>query len=261
MARDDFSKQTIDVLAKRVGVRCSNPSCRKLTTGPRSESHYIVNIGVGAHITAATEGGSRFNRNLSTGQRQSPENGIWLCQNCAKLIDNDPARYTVNILGQWKAQAENAALAEVEGRSEAQSPEISAEIEIIYKVERQESARHDYRLEIVLKNLGAEPLGQYHIDVMMPARVIHNVENQFLYVRDRSTHDRAFFRVVSEKHRPREVLYPGDARPVMDVQYFIDNSLFQSRGDLFDQPVTATLYHRGYRPVTVQCRFGDLQRF
>ena len=229
MARDDFSKQTIDILAKRVGVRCSNPSCRKLTTGPRSESRHIVNIGVGAHITAATEGGPRFDRNLSTDQRQSPENGIWLCQNCAKLIDNDPTRYAVDVLSQWKVQAENAALAEIEGRIEAMSPEILAEIEISYRVVRKESERHDYQLEIVLKNLGTEPLGQYHIDVMMPTRVIHNVENQFLYVRDRSTHDRALFRLVSEKHRPKEVLYPGDARPVLSVQYFVDNKLFQSR--------------------------------
>jgi len=261
MARDDFSKQVIDVLSKRVGVRCSNPSCRKLTTGPRSESHYIVNIGVGAHITAAAEGGPRFDRNLSPEQRQSPENGIWLCQNCAKLIDNDPGRYTVDVLRQWKTGAENAALAELEGRSEAQPPEVSAEIEIKYRVERRESERHDYQLEITLKNLGNEPLGHYHIDVEMPARVIHNAENQLLYVRDRSTRDQAFFRVISEKHRPREVVFPGDARLVMSVHYFIDTEMFYNRGDLFGKLVTATLYHRGYRPVTVQRPFEDLQEF
>jgi hypothetical protein len=34
------------------------------------------------------------------------KNGIWLCQNCAKLIDNDERRYTVAALRQWKAVAE-----------------------------------------------------------------------------------------------------------------------------------------------------------
>lgn len=58
--RDDFSKLTLDILAKRVGIRCSNAGCRKLTTGPRNESSQIINIGVGAHITAATPGGPRF---------------------------------------------------------------------------------------------------------------------------------------------------------------------------------------------------------
>ena len=40
--RDDFSQQTLDILAKRVGIRCSNPGCRKLTTGPRGESTKII---------------------------------------------------------------------------------------------------------------------------------------------------------------------------------------------------------------------------
>ena len=96
--RDDFNKQVIDALAKRVGVRCSNPACRKLTTGPRNDSHQIINIGVAAHITGASPGGPRYNPSLTTKQRKSPENGIWLCQNCAKLVDNDSARYTVEIL-------------------------------------------------------------------------------------------------------------------------------------------------------------------
>lgn len=116
MGRDEFSKQMVDVLAKRVGIRCSNPSCRKLTTGPRTESHHIVNIGVGAHITAASLGGPRSDPSLTPEQRQSPENGIWLCQNCAKLVDNDPTRYNLELLRDWKSRAEEAALAEVEGR-------------------------------------------------------------------------------------------------------------------------------------------------
>ena len=113
--RDDFSQQTLDILAKRVGVRCSNSGCRKLTTGPRSDSSRIINIGVGAHITAAAEEGPRFDPNLSNTDRRSPENGIWLCQNCAKLVDNDLTRYTVEQLRDWKNRAETSALSEVEG--------------------------------------------------------------------------------------------------------------------------------------------------
>jgi len=261
MARDDFSKQTIDVLGKRVGIRCSNPSCRKLTTGPRSESPHIVNIGVGAHITAAAESGPRFDKNLSPDQRQSPENGIWLCQNCAKLVDNDPGRYTVEVMRQWKVQAENAALAEIEGRNKTPPPDISAEIEIRFRATRRDAERHDYELVIVIKNLGSDPLGQYHIDVEMPARVVHKAEDQLLYVRDRSTRERSFFRLISEKHRPREAIYPGDEKLVMSINYYMDTKMFYSRGNLFDQLVTATLYQRGYRPVTVQRSFQDLQQF
>ena len=67
--RDDFTQPTLDILAKRVGVRCSNPSCHKLTTGPRTEETKIINIGVGSHITAAAPGGPRYDANLSSEER------------------------------------------------------------------------------------------------------------------------------------------------------------------------------------------------
>lgn len=260
MARDEFTKQTSDVLGKRVGIRCSNPNCRKLTTGPRSESPHIVNIGVAAHMTAAADGGPRFDSNLTPEQRSSPENGIWLCQNCAKLVDNDPARYTVELLRAWKSEAENAALAEVEGRGNAQSPDTSAEIAISFRSEHEDGERHDYRLEITIRNVGTEPLGAFHVDVQMPAQVVHQPEQNPLYVRDRSNRERAVFRRTSEDLRGGTV-YPGDTAVFMTVNYFVITRILQQRGAIFDQPVSATLYQRGFRPVTVMQTFRDLQWF
>ena len=46
---------------------------------------------------------------MSTRPRTSVENGIWLCQSCAKLIDSDLGKYTVKLLGQWKSRAEQDA--------------------------------------------------------------------------------------------------------------------------------------------------------
>jgi hypothetical protein len=100
--RDDFSDNTKKVLAHRVGYVCSNPHCKKPTSGPQKDREKSVNIGVAAHITAASPGGKRYNEHLSTEERKSIENGIWLCQNCAKLIDNDEERYPVDLLEQWK---------------------------------------------------------------------------------------------------------------------------------------------------------------
>jgi hypothetical protein len=71
-----------------------------------------VNVGVAAHITAASQGGPRFDPSLTESQRASHENGIWLCQNCAKLIDNDVLAYPATLLQAWKREAEeNAARA------------------------------------------------------------------------------------------------------------------------------------------------------
>ncbi len=114
MARDDFLKATIEVLAKRVGNRCSNPDCRCPTSGPHTSPGKAVIVGVAAHITAASPGGPRFDGSLSRKQRRGITNGIWLCETCAKLVDSDCARFPVEILREWKERAEEARRCEIE---------------------------------------------------------------------------------------------------------------------------------------------------
>ena len=115
--RDNFTQRTIETLADRAGNRCSNPGCRKATSGPRTETTKAVNIGVAAHITAASEGGPRYDPSLTGEERRHADNGLWLCQNCAKLVDNDALAYPVDLLRKWKRQAEEAAREEIEGRA------------------------------------------------------------------------------------------------------------------------------------------------
>jgi hypothetical protein len=112
--RDDFGADVKDVLAKRVGMRCSNPNCRQPTSGPQKDLKKVVNVGVAAHISAASSKGPRYDPALSPEERRSLENGIWLCQNCAKLVDNDPSRYPPEFLRQWKRLSEQAARLQLE---------------------------------------------------------------------------------------------------------------------------------------------------
>lgn len=106
---DDFSELVKKTLAARVGNTCSNPACLALTSGPQENPAKALNIGVGAHITAASAGGPRYNPDLLPEERSGPSNGIWLCQNCAKLVDNDPTRFTIELLQRWKSSAESGA--------------------------------------------------------------------------------------------------------------------------------------------------------
>lgn len=112
-SRDNFSKATKETLSKRVGNRCANPECRKLTSGPHSDPSDSLNIGVAGHITAASPSGPRYESSLTPEQRKSATNGIWLCQNCGKLVDNDASTYTVSQLNDWKNEAEKEALEQV----------------------------------------------------------------------------------------------------------------------------------------------------
>lgn len=107
--RDEFSQRVKDLLSRRVAFTCSNPNCRITTCGPGESSNGTVNIGVAAHITAASEGGPRYDPFMTPEERSSPKNGIWLCQNCAHKIDVDQSSYPVELLFKWKQQTEDEA--------------------------------------------------------------------------------------------------------------------------------------------------------
>ena len=108
--RDDFPRPVVEALAKRVAGCCSNPECRRPTSGPGTDPAKAVNLGVAAHITAASPGGPRYDPALSRDERRSAANGIWLCQVCAKLVDSDETVYPAELLRRWKADAERKAV-------------------------------------------------------------------------------------------------------------------------------------------------------
>jgi hypothetical protein len=63
-----------------------------------------MNIGVAAHICAAAPGpgARRYRADMTPEQRKSHENGIWLCQDCAKAIDSDDPAFSEEVLHGWK---------------------------------------------------------------------------------------------------------------------------------------------------------------
>ena len=81
---------------------------------PQQDPNKVLNIGVAAHITAASKGGVRYDSSMGRQERVFETNGIWLCQPCAKLVDNDEDRYSVNYLRTWKRLSEEAALLDLE---------------------------------------------------------------------------------------------------------------------------------------------------
>jgi hypothetical protein len=103
------------------------------TSGPQEDPAKALNIGVAAHITAASPGGARYDDSLTPEQRKDAQNGIWLCQNCANLVDNDETQFSVEYLKAWKVMREVEARMNigqtvpprVESESERKSRKIS----------------------------------------------------------------------------------------------------------------------------------------
>ena len=106
--RDDFSKPIIESTQKRAAFICSNPDCLCLTIAPsENDDLSFLYVGSVAHITAASKGGPRYDSTLTSEQRTLVSNAIFLCSNCATMIDkNSGEDYTVELLNKWKEEHE-----------------------------------------------------------------------------------------------------------------------------------------------------------
>lgn len=111
MASDGkFSDDTIETLSKRAALLCSNPDCGVLTSGPTEDKDSSINIGEAAHIYGRTSRAARYKPDLSISEIADITNGIWLCRNCHKLIDNDAPRFPAELLFEWRRQHEQTIL-------------------------------------------------------------------------------------------------------------------------------------------------------
>ena len=116
--RDNFTRKTIEIIARRAGFRCCCPDCRCVTTWAAYRPEKTINVGEAAHICAASPGGPRYDSSMTVEERTSASNGIWLCGRHAKMIDDDPETYTVELLKRWKDDGEEYARKEANNGSQ-----------------------------------------------------------------------------------------------------------------------------------------------
>jgi len=103
--RDEFSPATKKALERQARGHCSNPECRRLTSGATSDGNDEIRIGVASHIEAAAEGGPRYRAEMTTEERKSADNGVWLCQVCGKAVDSKDSIFSVDELRGWKRRS------------------------------------------------------------------------------------------------------------------------------------------------------------
>jgi hypothetical protein len=108
-----FSAETIQTLSRRAALLCSNPDCGVLTSGPTEDADSSINIGEAAHIYGRTSMAARYKAELTITEIADITNGIWLCKNCHKLIDNDARRFPAELLFEWRRQHERSILERV----------------------------------------------------------------------------------------------------------------------------------------------------
>lgn len=118
-ARHDFDKPTRLMLQHMVAGVCSNPDCLNHTIGSNIKRNHYAGNGVAAHICAAAPGvgAARYNKDQTKEERQSYQNGLWLCGSCSIIIDRDEARYPISLLHEWKRKAEIRAMSMIGQKS------------------------------------------------------------------------------------------------------------------------------------------------
>jgi len=100
--RDDFSDATRKIIKRQAGGHCSK--CGVKTTEHSGLGAKPLTTGEAAHIEASSEGGPRYNPEDTSEYRRSAKNGVWLCNQCHTLVDNDDTnRFDAYSLFEYKA--------------------------------------------------------------------------------------------------------------------------------------------------------------
>lgn len=108
--RANFSSSTIEKLYKSNGGLCSR--CGRMTTAYNHENLKYISIGEAGHIFGAkrtSDKSPRSNSTLTNDFLKNFENGIWLCKNCHKLIDDAEKDFSSDLLLKMKKKASSLA--------------------------------------------------------------------------------------------------------------------------------------------------------
>ncbi|ONK11201.1 ABC-three component system protein [Streptomyces sp. MP131-18] len=107
MARDLVPKAQERIVIQRSGDRCAYPNCGiPLSIDARAAEDQHKAVGKVAHICAASNGGPRFDAQMTTAQRGSADNLIYLCGPHHDIVDTQLAYHTVTFLRDAKEKHE-----------------------------------------------------------------------------------------------------------------------------------------------------------
>jgi hypothetical protein len=132
--RDEFTEKTKLQIAKRAGWLCSYPPCRHPTVGATSDGENEINIGTAAHITAAAPRGPRHDPNMTREERRSAKNGIWMCRDHGTAVDSHDPQFTIELLREWKAEAEKDSWRSVLRNDASRGPVAASNTELTVRL-------------------------------------------------------------------------------------------------------------------------------
>lgn len=151
----NFTKTIVTKLGERAHFLCSNPRCRKMTTGPHSMDGKSLRTGDAAHIYSARAKNARYNPDLTDEQVKNIKNGIWLCRECHKKVDHDEKEFPASLLFNWKKTHEEFVKAlrssPISGTLRLIQPTIEEELiakDILDFLDDRRALHNDFQMEV-----------------------------------------------------------------------------------------------------------------
>jgi hypothetical protein len=161
----DFKPVVVDEITKKAMFFCSNPQCLCFTSYSNSEGK-ARKIAEAAHVLPSGINGPRAGKanQYPKVERNSSENGIWLCVSCHDQIDADPDAYSPSKLFRWKKNQE-ALIRSIVGK------DLEAAILSLINSKHYHQATHDFLSALEGRRMLYEAL-----DHEFPSRVLESVE-------------------------------------------------------------------------------------
>ncbi|MFG2816422.1 ABC-three component system protein [Streptomyces sp. NPDC048410] len=107
MARDPVPKAQEKIVIQRSGDRCAYPSCGiALSIDAKADEDPHKAVGKVAHIRAASVNGPRYDEHMTSEQRGSADNLVYLCGPHHDIVDTQLNYHTVEFLQGIKAKHE-----------------------------------------------------------------------------------------------------------------------------------------------------------
>jgi hypothetical protein len=103
------------------------------------------------------------------------------------------------------------------------------------------SALHLYRLPVRVQNTGEEVLANWSIEVTFPRDLLEKNKTYPIVRETRDPPSMVTMRQTQEGFSGMP-LYPGDAKDVVGIDYYMDDSLYERRKKLYPLVVSATFY-------------------
>ena len=100
--REDISARDLKILFMSSGGYCAIPECRRKLLVDETGNDDESIIAQMAHISGKKPGAPRYDKSMTDEDRNSHTNLILVCNNCHKVIDDQPNTYTVEKLHEIK---------------------------------------------------------------------------------------------------------------------------------------------------------------